>query len=56
MEWGFFREFGRGYIVKCKQITNFTRFSENPGEKTCEIKSDALSIFAAVFTLVSVQK
>ena len=54
---GFFlREIDGNHILKCKQITNFTRFSENPGEKTCEIKSDALSIFAAVFTLVSVQK
>ena len=28
----FFREIDRGHIVKCKQITNFTRFSENRGE------------------------
>ena len=26
---GFFREINRGHIVKCKHITNFTRFSGN---------------------------
>ena len=31
MEMCFFREIDRGHIVKCKQITNFTRFSENLG-------------------------
>ena len=35
----FFREIDRSHIIKCKQIANFTRFSENRG-KTCEIKQE----------------
>ena len=41
----FFRENDIGHGVKCKQITYFTRFSENRG-KTCEIKREEfLNIF-----------
>ena len=43
--WVFFREIDSGHIVKCKQITNFTRFSENLGKNSEYQEGENMNIF-----------